>query len=370
MRRTALALACTLLAPCAATAGDGMQQAWKAYAQRMMSPGFAWAAPVDAAPPTVLDAQRARLADADSLVMVSLASIGSLQIDVGDGRFGFGFEQGAADQLQQAFATFGSSFAATTLTRALDSDSALSLSAIVAEQRFATPGFGSSVWIDPQPRIGIMRHGSHEIANGSGVRLAFDRRLDDAFGWTVMLQSRLEMDAFKTYRGVYSEAGDFDIPGFVQTGLRWSPSSRIELSADVQRVFYSEVDTFTSASLPTAFLSLLGDGSSPEFAWRDLTVMSVEAATLSRNGARWSLRYSTQQQPRPSSDILDLVLSEQYSDTNLALGFEQPLGAFGRISLAASYSSAGYFLGTSPFVQHDFDAGSQLEFEAQWALRF
>jgi hypothetical protein len=133
---------------------------------------------------------------------------------------------------------------------------------------------------------------------------------------------------------------------------------------------YSEIDAFTSAALPTRFLSLLADGGSPAFAWRDLTIYSLEGSVADRTGGQWSLRYTTRQQPAPTSDLLRRALESEFTDTNVALGYRRGLGDFGRLSLAASYAPSRYFLGASPYVRRDLGNGSQMEFEASWSLAF
>jgi hypothetical protein len=369
MRRTTLALACTLLAPIPASATDAVMQQWKAYAQRVASPAYVWSPARDAREPTVLDGQRQpRAVRAGTETITASTPIGQLRMTTSNGVYGLDVGQGSASQ--QAVSPLSMSYAATTLVRPLDPQTSFSVTAIIARQRFATPGFGSASWDGDEGRPGIARNGSSEFSHGSGVRVGMDRSLGANVGLLFGAQSRLEMDAFKAYRGVFSEPGDFDVPGFVQTGLRFSPTARTQFTLDAQRVFYSEVDTFTSAALPVRLLALLGDGGSPVFAWRDLTVYSAELSQGIGEGGRWSLRLSSQQQPRPTSAALDRALSGQYSNTNVALGFNQALGGFGRLNLAASYTPASYFLAASPYLQRDFDGNSQLEFEAQWAVPF
>jgi hypothetical protein len=370
MRRSAIALACSLLLPVSAVASDAVLAQWKAYAQQVVTPDFRWAAAAPVRIPSVLDARREALVR-DSLngTMVAQTPLGQLRLGHDTGYFGFnGGEQNT--RLQQSLSPLSAQFAATSLVTPLGAESRLSLTAIVARQRFVTPGFGSSAWEGESQRIGVATGGIGETAHGSGVRLGFAQALTPQFDWSLAMQSRLEMDAFKSYRGVYSEPGDFDVPGFVQTGLRWFPSDATEVSFDVQRVFYSDVVAVTTSALPVRLLALLGDGGTPQLAWRDLTVYSLETARETSWGGRWSLRYSTQQQPRPTSAILDRALSSQYSNTNLALAFQQRLGAFGRLHFAASYSPTSYFLAATPYVQGSFGSGSQVEFEAQWSVPF
>jgi len=370
MRRSRIAIACTLALSLPVHADAGVPEAWKAYAEQAIAPQFSWSRTAPVVAPSVLDGIRERLlAQSDAAAMVALSPARSLQVALSDGSFGFERTRPSRNLFRNESA-FSADFAAGTLVQSVGVESALSLTAVIAEQRYATPGFGNVDWQSRQT-IGVVHGGGHqEVSHGSGVRLAYDQLLGEGIGWNLTLQSRLDMEAFKTYRGVYSESGDFDVPGFVQAGLRWNPGGVVELSADVQRVFFSDVDTFTSSSLPVRFLSLLGDAQSPEFAWRDQTVLSLEASRRTVTGGRWSLRYSTQQQPRPTAAILDRALSDEYSDVNVALGFEQPLARFGRLRFAASYSPSSYFLGTSPMVRRGYESGSQVEVDAQWTMNF
>jgi long-subunit fatty acid transport protein len=370
MRITALALACSLALPFSADATNATLQQWKAYARQAVTPDFAWAAAEPVRVPSVLDTRRdAVVRESVMGSVVALTPVGQLRLLQAEGYFGFGARE-QHTRLQQSLSPLSARYAATSLITPLGEDSRFSLTAIIARQRYVTQGFGSAVWEGEPQRIGVAIGGHAETSHGSGVRLGIEQVITPQLDWSLAVQSRLEMDAFKAYRGVYSEPGDFDVPGFVQTGLRWSPAVRTQIALEAQRVFYSDVAAITTAALPVRLLSLLGVGGSPQLAWRDLTVYSVETARETQAGGRWSLRYSTQQQPRPTSPILDRALSSQYSNTNLALGFQQHMGAFGRLHFAASYSPASYFLAAAPYLQREFDGGSQVEFEAHWLIPF
>src|SRR5690606_18075453 len=183
------------------------------------------------------------------------------------------------------------------------------------------------------------------------------------FSFSMALQSRLDMEPFKSYRGVYSDPGDFDIPARAELGLGVALSEDLQVTLGAERIFYSDIDAFTSAALPTRFLSLLGDGSSPAFAWRDLTVYTAEASYRDASGGQWSLRYTTRQQPSPTSRLLLRALEQEFTNVNVGVGYRRDIGP-GALWLAASYAPSNYFLGASPYVQRELDGGSQVEVEA------
>lgn len=371
MRRKVLAAACLCAPAFSATAlpaGDALQQ-WKAYAQARMTPRYDWVAALRVAPPSLIQRARDQFATPAAIALTSLSRLPQLDLSVGESSGVAAFAAVDRQRPLAAASVWTADYSATTLSRAVGPDTLFSLSAIVARQRFATPGFGATAG---QPSVrGVAGGPAPETSDGYGARLALDRSLaDGAWRWNLTMQSRLAMDAFKAYRGVFSEAGDFDVPGFVQTGLGVALSPRVQLSADVQQVFYSDVPAFASAALPTRLLSLLGNGDSPQFAWRDLTVYALEASVADRAQGRWSLRWSSQQSPRPTSAMLDQALSKLYSDNNYALAYTRELGSFGSLRIATSYAPESYFLAASPYVRRGVDGRRQVEFEAQWSLGF
>jgi len=352
-------------------AAPGDAADWKAYARASMTPAFAWAT-VDAANTEQRPAERPELLrEATRSALVSWSGREGLSLAVDQRGLTPTWTSNVASGLvAQGRSAFVGTQTSTTLRQSFGADADVALTAIVARNRFATPGMGNSPWQSVEQFTGVRQSGVQEVSEGGGVEMAFNRALGERLSFNLSLQTRIDMDAFKAYRGIYSEAGDFDLPGHARTGLVWAASERFALGADIQRVMYSSVDTFTPATLPTRFLALLGDGSSPEFAWRDLTVYSAEAAVIDDFGGRWSLRYSTQQQPRPTSALLSRALADQYSDINLGFGYQRAIGGAGHFQLAASYAPAAYFMAPAPFVQRDFDGGSQFEVEAQWTLAF
>lgn len=374
MRSQPIITALLLASAPAVASADAMEQ-WRDYAAALVAPSFDWYADrAQPQAPTVLSTSMSAMPMSAAVEgHLSVASAASANTALAD-RFGPQFAPRGLFA-SHALAGYGvsSDYSGTRLSLSRGANTEFGLSAIVARQQYATLGFGNGEWDGSSAgtrRVGA--NGSvYEAASGSGVRVDAASALGDS-GLTLQtaVQTRIEMDAFKTYRGVYSEAGDFDIPGFVSMAASVPVGQRLTLSGEIQRVFYSDVQTFTSSALPTRFLALLGDAGSPEFAWRDLTVYALEATLRDDFRGAWTLRVASQQQPRPTSALLDRALDVLYSDTNLEFNYSHQTVGFGEFRLAASYSPVTYFLGSSPYVRRGFETGSQVEFEAQWVLNF
>lgn len=243
----------------------------------------------------------------------------------------------------------------------------LGVDAVFAEQRFASGSLPPLVDSPDSQLPGAVA--AQEESRGTGLALAVGAPLNERLGWSVGLRSRVDMDPYKSYRGVYSEPGDLDIPATAALGFSARIAPRTSVVLGAERVFYSDVNGFSSYALPNRFLALLGDSTSPSFAWQDLTVYSA-AVQGGVERWQWSLRYSTGLQPNPTSPLLQQALDGIQSDSNWSIGLGRSLGGFGDFRLTASYAGAEYVLGSPVARNVDPTESTHFEFEALWNLRF
>lgn len=351
----------------AAAADTAVMDAWKAYALSSVTPRFSWAVSDQAVVPTLRPSVVNDVA-ASSAAMEFALPLG-MRVRLGEQNASREIAATALSSLNAQHTGFAQVSYASTLSTRLPGDVGLGLSAVVSQQRFLTPGMGESFWQADSRLIGAAFGPEGQVVSGFGMRADLKVPVSEASRWVVSMQSRVDMDTFKSYRGVYSESGDFDTPA--HAGLRFAQDiGQATFSLGFDRIFYSDISAVTSYGLPNRLLSLLGDGNSPEFAWRDHTVYSfgMEYATSPNGGL--SLRYSTRLQPSPTSILLRRAMQSDFSNRNFALGYRHALGRLGSILFSASHSGASYFVGSAPLRQSDFDKGSINEFEVLWALPF
>ncbi|HET6603221.1 MAG TPA: hypothetical protein VFG21_03255 [Xanthomonadaceae bacterium] len=368
----ALILAGQSAGAAAATApGGDVRQAWREYTRQKMAPAFSWAGVAAPTAPTAISrfvqSQRTGFDSADA------AAAGPLSVSRGSALTSQPrSENSALGLLGRSRSPIAGEYLASTIESEIGEGGRLSVTGLFAHQRYASADLGF---------VGAPRFGEssvipdaygfpHESSTGGGVRVGYTQELDRGFEVGLALQSRIDMDPFETIRGVYGDPGDFDLPGRVEVGMSYALTPALAVRGGVERIFYSDVPAFTSAALPTRLLSLLGDGTSPAFAWRDLTVYSLATSYVDRRGGEWTLRWSTSQQPEPTSALLLRALEPGYTDRNLALSYSRELGTLGRILFAASYAPARYFLGPTPYIQSALDDDEQLEIEALWSVPF
>ncbi len=365
-----LAIASALVATpgIAAGAERGLGQ-WQAYALAAITPTYDWAEPSQALrAPSVFDARHALPGAGDEYTLVRLDGGDSVQLELDQRLFGTsGSSMFSGGRTLNSGVGLERTTVAPSLSRNLGNDGVLSAAVILASQQFATWGFGSGTRYLAQP--GSMPVAFSEVAYGSGVRLSLEQPLAPSVQLVTAYQSRIDMDAFNNYRGIYSEPGDFDLPAIASVGVQWQAADAHTLGLGVSRVGYGDVAAFTSSALPPSLLALIGDGTSPSFAWRDLTVVNVDWAWRPAATTAFTLRYSTQQQPEPTSNLLASVLADRYSDRNFSVSLLQGFGAGSSFELNASYAPVPYFLGNTSYAERD-STGDQLEVEAFWSVPF
>lgn len=345
---------------------------WRDYALSSITPRFAWATSAGAVDvPQVTDAA------------VDVRSV-TFALDLFESNGGAAIAVGVARQtvdqrvpvlaapvvdVSAELPRFGlqRTIVAPSYVRPWGNAGAIGVTAVLAYQRFATLGFGEVSLRDDAMFWPTM---AGESSYGGGLRVDADNAFGDRLRWNAAYQSRVNMDALNSYRGVYSDPGQFDLPASLSVGLSYALTRALSFDVGVQRVMYSEVTPFTSTALPRRFLALLGTGASPEFAWQDLDVYSAGWTWRNATVGNVELRYTTRQQPSPTSALLATALDANPQDHTVGLGYSRATGRYASISMQAVYSSAPYFLGVPSYRARTDSKGSNVEVEALWALRF
>ncbi|MBN8480744.1 MAG: hypothetical protein J0L88_04040 [Xanthomonadales bacterium] len=373
-----LPLSCALAAPASVsasgsdtTASDPIPTRWRNYALATISPMFAWAQQAKVAEPQVTDL----LVEGGSLAF----ALGALGVDA-QATIGVSVARGTVDERVNVLSMpkvdpfaelprvgLQRTVVAPSYQQRWGDGGSLGITAVLAYQRFASLGLGEVSMHEGMPAWPVL---AGETSYGGGLRVDAGNRIGDKLDWTIGYQSRVNMDAFNTYRGVYSDPGQFDIPASASVGLRYALTPSMSLDIGAQRVMYSAVTPFTSAALPRRFLALLGTSASPEFAWRDLDVYSAGWTWRAPAFGTVELRYTTRQQPLPTSALLRSALDAEPADHTFALGYSRATGRHAQLSFQAVYSSAPYFLGVPSYRASADTTGESVEFEALWAMRF
>lgn len=343
---------------------------WHDYALSSITPQFSWAVlPVSYEAPRLLDSYSGNVTRAPLFKAVEASAT----------HIGISVATGAVSDTPAVLPSQGQHLAglpqsglqrtvvAPTLARDWGERGTLRLTGVLAYQRFASLGLGtmaaSDGWAPPPPWLS-------DTSYGAGARVDIGNALGGRMRWDVGYQSRVAMGAFSNYRGVFADTGNFDIPASATASLSYAITPRFGVDVGVQRVMYSGITPFASPNLPARFLALLGDGASPVFAWRDLSVYSIGWTLRGDDLGNVQLRYTTRQQPIPTSKLLENALASATANDMISLGWSRAFSTNSNLSLVASYATTPYYLLMPSYLSRNDATASQFEFEALWSVRF
>lgn len=354
-----------------ASADAGVPQRWRNYALASITPKFAWAPAAADATPRVTDAPVSRADIATVVYSISQQPAATLNLSVAHSLVDERVQALASPQLDVRAELPGIGLKRTIVAPSVVSRwgdaGTFGVTGILAYQRFVSLGMGETSLRDGMPLWPVV---PGESSYGAGLRFDVGSFLTNRLSWGAAYQSRVNMDALNNLRGVYSDPGQFDIPASASFGVSYALTPALSFDVGVQRVMYSEVTPFTSPALPRRFLALLGSGASPVFAWQDLNVYSAGWTWRDDVLGNLEVRYSTRQQPSPTSALLRTALGSSPADRTIALGYARATGRQSTLSIQAVYSSAPYFLGLPSYRSTNRVTGNQVEYEAAWAMRF
>jgi len=245
--------------------------------------------------------------------------------------------------------------------------STMNVSAVFAFQSYADLSLGSLL----QPDDNHLEYVSPavETSRGVGVRLGFNQQLGKRLNIQTHFQSRINMDEFGRVHGVYSEPGDFDVPAEAGIDVAIAAFAGGAINLKAEQTYYSNINAFPTKALPERFLSLLQDGTSPEFAWRDLTVYAIGYEQRLGKETRARIEITTRQQPEPTSAILALVLDQASANRNLHLSVDTRLYG-GQLTFYASYAPKPLVFGRTELGQVNRSLGKHTEGVIIWTRSF
>jgi long-chain fatty acid transport protein len=189
----------------------------------------------------------------------------------------------------------------------------------------------------------------HDMSYGGGAAVGLEWRPDPTFSAALAYTSKMYMSKFTKYADLFANRGSFDIPPSATLGLTFRPIAPVAVDFDVQRIWYSQVDSVGNPianlfACPTAgaggsdLESCLGGSHGAGFGWRDMTVYKL--------GLRWDLArdwtgrmgVSHGTQPIPSSQVTFNILAPGVIEDHVALGLTHRDGDRGEFNVALTYA--------------------------------
>lgn len=258
-------------------------------------------------------------------------------------------------------------FVSTTYARKIGEKQSLGVSVVAAGQQFKASGLEAFAAFSGDPEC-LTGNGS-DWSYGAGVKVGYLARPLPKLSVGATWAPKIDMSEFDAYCGLFAEEGGFDIPGSANVGVAYQVTGPLTLSADYQRIYYSDVHSIGNALLPNLMTGPLGSHEGAGFGWRDINVYKVGAQWKANDVWTFRAGYSKNDQPVPESEVLFNILAPGVIEEHVTFGVSKALVRTpGRFNVAVMYAPTQTVRGANPL---EVPGGQQIELSMnEWEVEF
>jgi long-chain fatty acid transport protein len=242
-------------------------------------------------------------------------------------------------------------------------------------QAFDNPGFSSAP--------GNVTNQGYDSSTGWGVRVGYYGRLSPELAVGAAYATKMSMGEFDKYKGLFAENGGFDIPSHWSVGLTWQPHGPWMLTAEYQRINYSDVKAVNNPSalalgcMAGARDQCLGGSNGAGFGWQDIDVFKLGVQYQYRPGLVLRAGYNASDNPIRPEDVTFNILAPGVVRHHVTAGATWSLDTASTLTVAFMYAFSNDVQGASFF--NNFAPGlamrekiemSEYSIGVQYAKRF
>jgi long-chain fatty acid transport protein len=241
----------------------------------------------------------------------------------------------------------------------------LGIAPLFAIQRFKAEGLQAFQGLSTSP--GNVTNNGYDTTTGWGVRVGYYGNLTEQVQVGASYQSKISMDNFDKYKGLFAESGGFDIPSSWSLGVAFKPTPAWLVALDYERIQYSDVPAVHNRSnlilqcpqppaSPTS--NCLGGSNGAGFGWQSVNVWKL-GVQYQVNPA-WTVRagYNHTDNPIQPQDVTFNILAPGVVKDHLTLGATWAWDRQNEITGAFMYAFQNSVTGAS-LLNSFFPAGMQ-----------
>jgi long-chain fatty acid transport protein len=237
-------------------------------------------------------------------------------------------------------------FIAPTFTYKVAKDHAFGLSPIICYQRFQGEGLGSFAPFSSD--ASNLSNNGHDESLGVGARIGYLGRVTPWLSVGAAYQTEIEMGHFSKYAGLFAEHGDFDIPTNWTVGVALKPAESFTVAFDVQKLYYSKIESIGNPMLPNLQTARLGDDGGAGFGWRDVTAYKAGLQWAASPTLTLRAGYAYAKQPIPASEVLFNILAPGVIEQHITAGVSANVGTKSKVHLSAVRALSKSVTGPNP----------------------
>jgi len=286
---------------------------------------------------------------------VTMSANGGMNTDYAGNVFTGGTSGRTGIDLAQAFLGF-------TYARQLGDKNTIGITPTLAAQRFKATGLQGFASISTDSTK--LTDNGYDYSYGYGVRVGWLGEVNDKLSFGAMAQSRMYMQKFSKYAGLFAEQGDFDIPPTVSFGGSYKVDNKLTVAVDVQRIFYSQVDaignplqsvaSFHTGATGTVGINSLGGDQGAGFGWQNMSIGKLGVQYQYSDDIQLRAGASHNTQAFSNTETLFNILAPAVVNTHLSVGGTYDIAPDLSVSMSYTHALNANITGTN--VNHIFGA--------------
>lgn len=239
---------------------------------------------------------------------------------------------------------------APTFAARINERHSFGISLLLGYQRFKADGlqaFNNAPGFPPFTGApGSVTNNGYDSSTGLGLRLGYLGKLSDSIAIGAAYASKMNMKAFDKYKGLFAEAGDFDIPENYNVGVVITPDQNLTFALDYQRISYSGVKAISNSSMPMA---PLGAANGPGFGWKDVDVVKLGATYKMSEQLQLRAGYNHGSNPISAPDVSFNILAPGVVQNHYTLGMSYAVSKGSQLSASLMHAARQNVSGASLF---------------------
>lgn len=166
-------------------------------------------------------------------------------------------------------------FVSVNLSYKLNEQITVGAAPVFAIQRFSATGLQPFGGFSSAP--GNVSNRGDDWSQGFGYNLGILIEASPELTFGMSYRSKIDMDKFSKYSGLFANGGDFDVPATATIGVAMAPKTMPQwtFTGEVQKIFYSDIPSISNGNIPP--FPALGTAGGLGFGWKDMMVYRLAA---------------------------------------------------------------------------------------------
>lgn len=167
---------------------------------------------------------------------------------------------------------------------------------------------------------GLSKYGNNVSGKGTDYSIGAGAKVGFLFGLlhnldlAIAYQPKILMTKFHKYKGLFPNAGEFDMPAFGNIGLAWHIKKNLVLAADLVKIWFKDIpaygrpnDKLVDGTCTTNSDECMGGSPGAGFGWNNALIFKI--------GAQWAVTPKTTL--RAGYNRSNQILNSDYATENL-----------------------------------------------------